>query len=50
MNQKNKCPVCWDFADEIGKEIFRCAKCDITFNEFRLSSKSEFREIERECN
>lgn len=48
--RKNKCPVCWDLADEIGNEIFHCMKCEITFNEFGISSKSKFREIERECN
>ncbi|MEM7819831.1 MAG: hypothetical protein QXD48_03310 [Candidatus Aenigmatarchaeota archaeon] len=38
-----KCPLCGDFGKEIVKEVFHCPKCNVTFNNFSLSSYSEIK-------
>lgn len=36
-----KCPLCGDGGSRIGKETYRCGRCEIAFNDFAISSLTE---------
>ena len=45
-----KCPVCWNYGNEVEKDTFMCKRCGISFNQFYISSSDGEIEEERFLN
>ncbi len=39
-----KCPFCGNFGKKLEQQIFHCAKCDIAFNDFAVSTFTDPKE------
>ncbi len=35
-----KCPLCGNIGKDTGKKMLKCRRCEISFNEFFISSKN----------
>jgi tRNA(Ile2) C34 agmatinyltransferase TiaS len=41
---QGKCPLCGNFGKNSGRRTFRCSRCDISFNDFAISSTTDIGE------